>query len=114
MLNKIDLSNVPTEFHNYLGKSVEVILTGHFYSVPIVPSNVPLWDTVESTVTVNGLKTSDIVIVNRPAYQDEMVIVGARVSANNVLAVTYMNMGAGTEIPTPETLLVLAIRQEKE
>jgi hypothetical protein len=47
--------------------------------------------TVEVTTTVTGLLVSSSVIVNKPTYTPGIAVVNARVSAANVLAVTYAN-----------------------
>lgn len=47
--------------------------------------------TVEATTTVTGLLVSSSVIVNKPSYTPGIMILNARVSAANTLAVTYGN-----------------------
>jgi hypothetical protein len=46
---------------------------------------------VEATTTVQGLLVSSSVIVNKPSYTPGLVVLNARVSAANTLAVTYGN-----------------------
>ena len=114
MLSKLDLTELPPRFGEYMGKAINVILTGHFYSVSINPTSVGANTTSEQTFTVVGLKTTDVVVVNKPSHQTGLGIVGARVSAANTLAITFMNTtGAGID-PSSETYTILAIREEKE
>jgi hypothetical protein len=47
--------------------------------------------TIEATTTVTGLIVSSSVIVNKPTYTPGLVVLNARVSAANTLAVTYGN-----------------------
>lgn len=56
--------------------------------------------TAEQTFTVPGLKLGDVVFVNKPSAQAGLGIVGARVSANNTLALTFVNATAAAITPT--------------
>jgi hypothetical protein len=48
--------------------------------------------TVEATTTVTGLVVSTSVIINKPSLTPGIMVVGARVSAVNVLAIQYANL----------------------
>jgi len=50
--------------------------------------------TAEQTVTVAGLKVGDRVIVNKPTAQAGIGVAGARVSAADTLAITFVNSTA--------------------
>lgn len=56
----------------------------------------------EQTVTVTGLTTDDAVMVSKPTAQAGIGIVGARVSAANTLAITFMNATASGVTPTAD------------
>ena len=58
--------------------------------------------------TVPGLQVGDFVAITKPTAQAGLGIVGARVSAANTLAITYVNATAGALTPTAaEIYLVL-------
>lgn len=67
---------------------------------------VPANGTSEQTVTVNGLVTTDTVLMNKLSYQAGLGIVNTRVSAANTLAIEYMNNSASPITPTSETCKV--------
>lgn len=79
-------------------------------------SEVATITTSEQTVTIRGLKTTDKVFVsNKPTHQAGLGIVGARVSAADTLAVTFMNPTAGGLTPTAsQTYTVLVVREERK
>lgn len=73
--------------------SVQVKLTG--------AAQVAMNTTAEQTFTVNGLKLGDIVVaLNKPALQAGLGIVNARVSADNTLAITFVNATGSGITPT--------------
>ncbi|MBT9146258.1 MAG: hypothetical protein DDT42_02140 [candidate division WS2 bacterium] len=55
---------------------------------------------VEQTFTVAGLLTTDVVSVYWPGSATAVGLVGARVSAANTLALTFVNPTAGALTPT--------------
>jgi hypothetical protein len=66
--------------------------------------------TVEATTTVNGLLVSSSVIVNKPTYTPGLVVLNARVSAANTLAVTYGNFTTSTISVPAETYTVANVQ----
>lgn len=80
------------------------------YSASLTPLLVAANTTAEQTFTVNGLVTSDIVTVNKPTHQAGLGIAGARVSAKDTIAITYINPTAGAIIPTSETYTIVSVR----
>ena len=56
--------------------------------------------TAEQTVSVPGLNVGDAVFVNKPTHQAGLGIAGARVSAKDTLAITFVNPTAGGITPT--------------
>ena len=82
-----------------------------FFSVQLTPSSIVKQTTAEQTFTVNGLRYGSAPIVVKPTAQAGLGIVGARVSAENTLAITFSNVTAGTLTPTGgETYLIVALR----
>lgn len=79
----------------------------------------PTWQEVsantteELTVTVPGLNINDFVRVSKPTHQAGVGVVGARVSATDTLAVTFMNAtGSGITPTASETWKLFTIRSE--
>lgn len=84
-------------------------------SVTLSPAAVAQQTTAEQTFTVNGLQVGDQVQVNKPTAQAGLAIGGARVSAANTLAITFINVPAGGNItPTAsEVYSVLVTRKDR-
>lgn len=67
------------------------------------PTAVATITTAEQTVTVPGVRAGDIVLsVNKPTPTVGVGIAGARVSADNTIAVTFVNPTAGSVNPGAE------------
>ena len=65
----------------------------------------------ELTCTVNGVQVGDLVYMNKPTFQSYIGLNNVRVSANNVIAVTFDNNSSATQTPTAsEVYTVLVIR----
>jgi hypothetical protein len=75
-------------------------IIGRTLSPVIVGANT----TAEQTLTVPGLQVGDFVLVQKPTSQAGLGIVGARVSAANTLAVTFINATALGITPTAAEL----------
>src|SRR5262245_38810273 len=89
-----------------------VSLNINTYSVTLSPAQVAANTAAEQTFIVNGLdQTTDIVVVHKPTAQAGSGIVGARVSAASVLAITFANNTASPITPTAsEVYRVVAFR----
>lgn len=76
--------------------------------VNTVTTNVGANTAVERTITVQGLRAGiDVVTgITKPSAQTGLAIVAGRVSANDTLALTYMNSSGGAIAPAAETYLV--------
>lgn len=72
------------------------------YQVALSPAIVAANTSAEQTLTVTGLvaATDYIIGVSKPTAQAGLGIVGWRVSANDTLALTFMNATAGGITPT--------------
>lgn len=81
-------------------------------SVTIDPASVATITTAEQTFTVPGLLTTDLVWVNKPSLTAGLGVAGARVSAANTLAITFVNPTAGAIDAGSEVWRVLWIRAE--
>lgn len=88
-----------------------------YYEIPrsfdttINPASVAANTTAEQTFTVNGLLTTDFVIVSKPTHEAGLGIVNARVSAKNTLAITYMNNTGSAIDPASATYSLIAFRK---
>lgn len=75
------------------------------------PTTVSANTTSEQTFTVTGLTTRDIVYVNKPSHTAGLGIGNARVSADDTLAITFINpTGSGIDPPS-EDYYITAIRR---
>jgi hypothetical protein len=77
------------------------------------PAEIAAATTAEQTVTVKGLKTTDMVLVKKPTLTAGVGIVNARVSAADTLAVTWVNATAAPVDPASETYHVFVFRAER-
>jgi hypothetical protein len=69
-------------------------------NVTLSPAQVTNGTSAEQTFTVPGLLVEDVVTVNKPTTQAGLVIGGARVSANNTLAINFGNITGSPITPT--------------
>lgn len=63
----------------------------------------------ELTCTVNGVNVNDFVYVNKPTAQANIGIDNVRVSATNVLAITFSNNSTATQTPTPSEVYTVFV-----
>lgn len=116
MLSTPSLTEMPPDFKGYFGRAVNVIITGHFYTISVELSVfVGANTTSEQTFTVVGLKTSDLVVINKPSHTSGLIIGNCRVSADDTLAITFGNLtGSDIDPFASEDYTIVAIRREKE
>ena len=82
------------------------------FAVQLSPAAVAANTTAEQTFSVTGLNAGMSVFVNKPTAQAGLGIVGARVTAAGLLAITFCNTTAGALTPTAaETYSVAAVNQ---
>ena len=79
------------------------------FTLTLSPASVANATSAEQTFAMTGLLTTDYVAVNKPSAQAGLGIVGTRVSAAGVLAITYMNATAATITPTASEVYVVAV-----
>jgi hypothetical protein len=85
------------------------ILYDTLLGVTLSPAQVAVNTTAEQTFTVRGLRTTDIVTVQKPTAQAGLGIVGARVSAPDTLAITFSNNTSGAITPTASQLYYVRV-----
>lgn len=78
-------------------------------AVTLSPAAVANATSAEQTFTVTGLLLGDHITVNKPTAQAGIGIVGSRCSANDVLAITFMNATAATVTPTASEVYLVKI-----
>jgi hypothetical protein len=80
------------------------------YHATLNPALVAAGTTAEQTFSVTGLDTNDIVFVNKPSLTAGIGVVGARVSAADTLAITFVNATAGGIDPPSEQYSIVTVR----
>jgi len=80
------------------------------YSVPFNPAAVGAQTTSEQTVPVTGVRSGDIIYVNKPSHTAGIVLGNARVSASDTVAITFGNVTAAPVDPPEEIYTIIAIR----
>lgn len=80
-------------------------------SITLSPASVANATSAEQTFDASaiGLLTTDVVLVQKPTAQAGLGIVGSRVSATNVLAITFMNATAATITPTASQAYIVTV-----
>ncbi len=84
----------------------------YIISTTINPASVAAATSAEQTFTVSGLKVGDTAFVNKPTATAGLGIVGARVSAADTLAITFMNATASPIDAGSESYILLIARPE--
>jgi len=109
--SQVQMTNATASSSLTVGSSGSVISQIRYYAPTLNPSNVPAASTSEQTFTVNGLTTDDTVIVNKPSLTNGCGMIGARVSAANTLAISWVNvLGILGCDPPSEVYKVMAFR----
>lgn len=81
------------------------------FSQSWTPSSVAANTSAEQTTTVTGVNSYDYVLsVNPPSSTAGVGLVGHRVSADNTVAVTFMNTTAGALSPPSGTYVFIVLR----
>lgn len=70
------------------------------YTVTLSPVSVAANTSAEQTLTLTGGEVNDLVVVTKPTAQAGLGIVGARISAANTVALTFMNATGSPIVPT--------------
>lgn len=97
--------------YQWLLRLVGVFPRVRVFTPSLTPVSVAANTSAEQTFTVAGLRTGDVVTVNGPAPTAGCAPVHARVSADDTLALAFMNTTAGGLTPAAGTYAVLATRR---
>jgi hypothetical protein len=88
------------------------VFGAYLVSITIDPASVAAATTAEQTFTLSGLKTSDVVFVRKPTLTAGLGIAGARCSAADTLAITFINATASPIDAASEVYSVAIFRPE--
>jgi hypothetical protein len=76
------------------------------------PASVAAATSAEQTITVPGVKTTDMVFVSKPSLTAGLGIANARVSAADTVSVTFINATAGALDAGSESYTIMWVRPE--
>lgn len=107
-----DTRDLPKSFIPWLYSFLTRVHHTVIYDATINPAAVSANTTSEQTFTVNGLNTTDILVVNKPSHNAGLGIVNARVSAANTLALTFMNTTGFSINPGEEVYRIVAFKRQ--
>jgi hypothetical protein len=87
------------------------VLGWTLYTPSLAPTAVSAASTNELTFpgAVTGSSVGDIPILVKPTHQSGLGIVGVRVPSGDDIAITYMNVSAGSITPTTETYRIFVL-----
>ena len=80
------------------------------FSFTLNPSSLATQTGEEKTVTVPGLKSGDLIVVNKPTYEAGIIIGNCFCGADNTLSVQIGNFSNGTVNEASETWHGIAFR----
>lgn len=82
--------------------------------IALTPASVNATTGAEQTFTVNGLRTTDVVLsVSKPTVQAGLAVAGWRVSAADTIALNFTNCTAASIVPTAgETYTITVLQPE--
>lgn len=96
----------PETYVYYAGKEISPSPVMGLIQSQLAPTAVAANTTAEQTFTVTGLAAGAQVEVDKPSIQPGLGIGGARISAANTLAITFVNVTATTITPATETYTI--------
>jgi hypothetical protein len=76
----------------------------------IAPASVAANTTSEQTFSVVGVRPNDSIDINKASHQAGLGITNVRASANDVLAITFMNNTAAPIVPISEAYIIGGVR----
>lgn len=83
------------------------------FALTLSPVSVANATSAEQTFSFKGLRTTDFVSIIKPSAQAGLGIVNSRVSAADVLAVTFMNCTSATITPTASEVYTLLLNRSE-
>lgn len=101
---------ISNEAYRWLAYLADIVNAGKTYTVTINPASVSANTTSEQTFTVTGIKTDDMIYINKPTHTAGLGIVNARVSAKDTIEITFMNATGSPIDPPSEDYLIKSAR----
>ncbi len=99
------------EFYQWSTRLPDLVPKIQVLSVTVDPGPVAAGSTFKQSVAVNGLQKADIVLaVEKTSHTPGMAAVSARVSATNVLDITFMNATSLSIDAGSESYKIVTIR----
>lgn len=112
-----------TDLSDFPQSSIGNIQKVGMFQITLSPASVAANTTAEQTFAATGIGLStggfpsiaigDFVGVNKPTAQAGLGIVGARVSANDTLAITFSNNTASPIVPTASELYLVFVARRQ-
>ena len=79
--------------------------------VTLSPASVANATTAEQTFALTGVHLGDAVSVNKPTNQGGLFVAGSRVSAKDVLAISFGNVTSATITPTSSEVYTVQVNR---
>ena len=95
----------------WLSSLRDLITRQNSFSVTFNPASVGANTVSRQTVSVPGLTTNDIILVNPPALTAGLELIGFRVSATDTVTLTFWNSTAGAIDEASGTYLIFSVRK---
>ena len=121
MLSTPDLSEFTEDspkFKHYFGRAVNLLVTGRFYSLTIdftgtLNGGLSTEDIDRFTYTLDGLKTTDVILAQFAGWHNGYAITSARCETDGVLTLDILAINS--QIGKADVdVNIIAFRQEKE
>lgn len=109
--NHLGIERDYPELHKWLLSLYAAFPKIRIYFVTIDPPSLSANSITEVTVSVTGLDTADIVVVDKPSTTAGVGIVDAYVSATDTLAISFINDKGSPTDPPSEVYRIMAICQ---
>jgi hypothetical protein len=88
------------------------ILGAGVFTVSITPVSVAANTTAQQSFTIPGVRVGDLVVAISPSLSAGVGVEGARVTAENTVAITFQNSTAAGVVPAAGAYQFLAVRPE--
>lgn len=100
-----------TSWQRWFGSVASNSVSIYQITATITPTSVAAQTTAEQTFTVNGIESSDIILVlSKPTNTAGIGVIGKRVTAANTVAIDFINVTAAPIVPPSETYTFVLIR----
>lgn len=101
----------PVRLANWLNRIVELLPLVQTFAADFDPASVSANSESVQTISIAGVTTEDILVVNKPTNTAGLDLVHAWVSADDTVSVKFRNLTGSPINPGTETYRVLAVRR---